>query len=1262
MSIKQAFLKRKYLYLSGSLIAIILLLGIFEPLLLKRSEENWGTNLNTTIARVKDGTQKYFLGEESSLIEKTEVLKNILVSKKDNEGFAGILNSGDWDDYSVVLLNKAKKTSVNTSFNENIDTLQFDKLQQGKMFFLQTSLIDYLSVYSGLNIAGENYELLFCKPVEKKYNLNTTYFKNLSLKEDLSKKFQTGVEIYPGADEVKIKDGRLQYADILNSGKKKIATVVFETPSLNIELNKDREIVSFLQIFCFLILIVVMLFKIKAVIDKLKRRTAQASFVILIIIALRVLFFIFEIPTRFITGELTDPSMFSSTFCYGIVRSPLDLFLTVLSILCIVILIYDTVRNVNVNKLSGNKVIKIVISLALTVLYFLLLRAFGASIRSVVYDSTLKYFKDPFIIPDLPLFVMQLNILLIGLSAVLLSISILLFFFKILGDTGNKQIVSVFLLLQLAGYIYDIIQSNPQGNNLVRILYIIFTFSSAYWVFVKKTKTIFKYSVFLLMASFLSILLLNYYNKTLEKASLEKTAEEFFRSNEKLNEFMAIQTAIQFSKENELAEKFNKAGYNFNAQAFKLWSKSVLPKEILSVHVSILSASFEELGHYDYNFEHHSEIKWEVEKGKEYIVKNIADPFTGKRTCAVLAPIKSDEKILGYIELALHPLNNYFDRKQCYNILSSYNQRLNPTVDIAQLKMFLIASGNVQSKIGELTLNDTDINYFEECLQEKGDEIYVEKEIEGKPYIMFLRNAQMESGPGIFGVALRTRNITVDLFDFFKAFFIHSIIIMAFTLLAFLFRIKKLWKTLFTFRARLLYSLVIISIVPLVLSAAYFKSLVEEKNQEDISYKLNRRALQLERYFQGYYSGSSLIQKEVFEKAHTDLGTEYSVFDSEGLVYSTTPGFYQSTLLPSALNSVTKENLIKKGARQILITESIDDYGFNSVYFKTHLNNKDVFINVNNAFNELSFTLSNLEVDIFLFGSYSFAAVMIILFSSFLSGQISKPVKAITKATAAVAEGDLDVRVEYKATGEINNLVVGFNEMVEKLKKSQLDLAEFERETAWKEMARQVAHEIKNPLTPMKLSVQQLVASYNDKSPKFDAIFGKVTSTIIGQIETLNKIASEFSAFARMPKMKIEKTELKKICSEAVYLFDSDLKIKIFCGGGPVFIMADADHLKRSLINLIRNSIQANAGHIEITILETEENVELKFVDDGQGIAKDNIEKIFDENFTTKEKGMGLGLSMAKKYFESLNGSISVINTSEKGTGFLIILPKAVIS
>ncbi len=154
------------------------------------------------------------------------------------------------------------------------------------------------------------------------------------------------------------------------------------------------------------------------------------------------------------------------------------------------------------------------------------------------------------------------------------------------------------------------------------------------------------------------------------------------------------------------------------------------------------------------------------------------------------------------------------------------------------------------------------------------------------------------------------------------------------------------------------------------------------------------------------------------------------------------------------------------------------------------------------------------------------------------------PIRKITSATKSVAAGDLSLELKTNAKGELGELVSGFQYMIKELKKNQTILAEIEREEAWKEMAKQVAHEIKNPLTPMKLSVQQLIAAYNDKSDKFDLFFEKVTNTILNQIETLKNIATEFSNFARMPKLKVEVINFNEVINNSINLF-TDEKVTI---------------------------------------------------------------------------------------------------------------------
>ena len=303
--------------------------------------------------------------------------------------------------------------------------------------------------------------------------------------------------------------------------------------------------------------------------------------------------------------------------------------------------------------------------------------------------------------------------------------------------------------------------------------------------------------------------------------------------------------------------------------------------------------------------------------------------------------------------------------------------------------------------------------------------------------------------------------------------------------------------------------------------------------------------------------------------------------------------------------------------------------------------------------------MSSSQLDIFLFGSYSLAVILIIILSTLIANQISRPVRRLTSATQSIAGGDLSVQIENTNKGEIKDLISGFNFMVKELKRSQNKLAEVEREAAWREMAKQVAHEIKNPLTPMKLAIQQLKASYEDKSPKFQEIFQKVTGTIIQQIEILKNIASEFSSFARMPTPKLENVDFNKVLNETANLFvDEKVTINIQTAGN-VSVYADPDQLKRIVINLIRNSIQADASAIKLILDEDAGNILFRITDNGKGINSENYSKIFESDFTTKEQGMGLGLSMAKRFVESIGAEIKVEFSSPAGTTILIIFPKS---
>jgi nitrogen fixation/metabolism regulation signal transduction histidine kinase len=313
---------------------------------------------------------------------------------------------------------------------------------------------------------------------------------------------------------------------------------------------------------------------------------------------------------------------------------------------------------------------------------------------------------------------------------------------------------------------------------------------------------------------------------------------------------------------------------------------------------------------------------------------------------------------------------------------------------------------------------------------------------------------------------------------------------------------------------------------------------------------------------------------------------------------------------------------------------------------------------VNDAFNKIELSYSPVDADVFLFGVYSFAVIVITILSTLFANQISSPIRQLTRATNAVAQGDLSIQLKNREKGELKELLDGFNSMTSELQKNQNDIAELERENAWKEMAKQVAHEIKNPLTPMKLSVQQLVAAYNDKKTEFDDILKKLSQAILNQIENLSLIASEFSSFAKMPSLKLEEIELVSVIKDTIHLFgDEEAEIKFKSEIETVMVESDNSQMRRMFINLIRNSIQAKASNINIDLTLEDNYSIINISDNGNGIPAEIQNKIFEANFTTKERGLGLGLKLIKRFLENTNGEIKLISSKTTGTVFRIKIP-----
>ncbi|MBE0558113.1 MAG: HAMP domain-containing protein, partial [Proteobacteria bacterium] len=397
----------------------------------------------------------------------------------------------------------------------------------------------------------------------------------------------------------------------------------------------------------------------------------------------------------------------------------------------------------------------------------------------------------------------------------------------------------------------------------------------------------------------------------------------------------------------------------------------------------------------------------------------------------------------------------------------------------------------------------------------------------------------------------------------------------------------------------------------------------------------------------------------------TEFGVDFSVFIGHELHSSSRPELYQTEILSPRLTGTAYAAVGLLGRTYYQNVEQIGRVAYAVGYAPFRIGERLLgILSVPTLYRQAELEEELAQRNAFVLSVYGVILVVVLIIGVLTANALSRPVHELTEASRRVARGDLDVSIEPKSRDEIGELVQSFNEMVKDLKASRSELARAERESAWKEMAKQVAHEIKNPLTPMKLSMQHLRQAVADRARNLDEIIDRVTKTVMEQIDSLARIASEFSHFARMPEGRFERCDVHQLLTDSVELFRHIEGIEIrtkFCDTS-IVLVADKDQLRRVFVNILRNSIQAmdRGGTIAVETERIGSEGVIRFQDTGPGIPEELRSKVFQPNFSTKTEGMGLGLALSQRIVEDLNGRIELESAVGKGTTMIITVPLAV--
>ena len=433
------------------------------------------------------------------------------------------------------------------------------------------------------------------------------------------------------------------------------------------------------------------------------------------------------------------------------------------------------------------------------------------------------------------------------------------------------------------------------------------------------------------------------------------------------------------------------------------------------------------------------------------------------------------------------------------------------------------------------------------------------------------------------------------------------------------------------------------------------------------SKRLERKEAQIQRSI-AYFSRESESQLNL-EKLDSILSEKiYQVSDVQSVkfsIYSLDGNLINSTLPKNDISFINKELLTKiltqKDSKIIQITQR-ENAQYRSSFSLILDDNFNPLWILNLPYYDDD-NLNSYELDSFLIilgEVYFFLFILSIIISYFVSQYMTKAISEIALKMKQTRLDKRNSKIKIKARSkEVNSLVESYNNMVDMLDKNVQELSKSNKEQAWREMAKQVAHEIKNPLTPMKLSVQSFERDFsNDKKNKEKV--EDFTQTIIQQIDTMSSIASAFSNFAEMPTQQGEKLNIVKAVRLSLEIF-KEKHIVFESENDKLIVVIDRPQIVRIMTNLIKNAVQAcesiKSPTIKVSIKKLSKSVRIIVKDNGAGIPENIRKNIFQPNFTTKSGGMGLGLGMVKNLVNSYEGKIDFESKINKGTSFRITFP-----
>jgi two-component system, NtrC family, nitrogen regulation sensor histidine kinase NtrY len=797
--------------------------------------------------------------------------------------------------------------------------------------------------------------------------------------------------------------------------------------------------------------------------------------------------------------------------------------------------------------------------------------------------------------------------------------------------------------------------------------------SSAYLFLLLNRKFYTRFNYILITLFFTSLIgasMLSYYN--LSKADFQKAtiANQISKNNDLITEyrFELIQKDIKadpfikkffispFISQEDVQQRltyiyFNGylSKYNVNALAFNLEGKAIKTADstLLSSYYDILNENAEE-----------TFSEWLFLIPKE----------NGKNNYLSILPIENNGAISGNLVIELNPKT--YQRENLYPELL-IEQQTNPITDYSSKEEYdygVYKHNYLISQTGEYPFP-----YYYGVFNASADFPLVQN-IKNFRLNFFETDKETKVVMSSPRISVLTSISTLSyIFSFFGILLLF--IYLLFQIVNYKLGQKNVFAINFTFKNRISFAITSITVASFIIvgivTIGYFSQLYIVKNTDNLIKKQKLVLSSLEYYIEKKAQEGS---NELPSNLGTELATlaeiqgiDINIFSLEGnLLLSSQPGVFGNGLVSRKINPVANFNLSELRTERYILDEAIGKLIYKSVYVPIRSKKGEAVAILNLPYfaqkETLRSELSNLMVA--LVNVYVLLLLVSILLAVIVSSSITRPLANISQKFSMVNLDAKNEPIQWEANDEIGVLVKEYNKMILQIEESASIMAQSERESAWREMAKQIAHEIKNPLTPMKLGIQHLQRAIQERPDEVNELATKVSKTMIEQIENLAEIANAFSSFAKMPAANKEVVNLVEILQNVVDLFQQS-KETVLSFNKPLneaLIYADKNQLLSVFNNLVKNALQATEEkmdakvHIELALEGL--NYKIKITDNGLGIAEDKKHKVFVPNFTTKSSGTGLGLAISKQIVENNRGVIWFESMENNGATFYVTLPK----